>query len=61
MQVRAHEQAERIKQLKLFPEMIADYKHSEDEIVKLEYDCMETEQRIAVTINNLSCPSLALT
>jgi hypothetical protein len=45
--VKATEQAERIRQLKMFPEMIADYKRSEDEIVKLEYSCMETEQRVS--------------
>merc|ERR1712028_9548 len=45
--VKATEQAERIRQLKMFPEMIADYKRSEDEIIKLEYDVMETDQLIS--------------
>ena len=47
MQVRATQQAERIRILKEFPRMIADYKRSEDEIVSYEYSCMETEQRVS--------------
>jgi len=45
--VRATQQAERIRILKEFPRMIADYKRSEDEIVSYEYSCMETEQRVS--------------
>ena len=48
-QDRAQAQAERIKTLREFPDMIAQYKRTEDEMVKLHHDTNETEARIAVT------------
>jgi len=44
---RGLEQANRIKTLREFPEMIQEYKATEDEIVKLEYDTADTDERIA--------------